>query len=217
MKKIVKAPYKVVKLGGLILIFSLLTGCFGGFFGKQNKLTPEEKILLELKQKYNEEFVIDDLEEKNIGQNFAVYIYEASVYKEGNEEDTFKVRLQEEQLLDNYAKILYQEYMESYVEELLVAANVSIQEVGIEFLLNTEPWKDASDYKEKVCIYLVMSIQEESSPTEVRNVYNFIKQLEENGYYYRVRLHVGNKEKYLTYNENMPALTEEELIAKIAR
>lgn len=219
-KKIVggRIMRSLIRIGTLIILMSLLFGC-----GKKETkiITVEDAkpvILEHLEEKYEQEFEILDLEKENIGQNFAKYIYKGTACVKGDETQTFDVTLfrDEMEIKDTYYSLFYGEQISQEIDEITDVEGITIEEIRLEYLENTDKFADYESYKMggNVCVHFDMVVDATDYAEGVELAYGMLKELADNGVYFDVCIKIMDKEVIRFFDEYNELISKQELLER---
>lgn len=203
--------------GGIILLAVFgLTSCKRKSWDEESA---NREILKVLNKRYQTEFAVDSLEEKNIGQNFTHYVYAASVHQEESGM-LFEAQLDTNggNVTDNYPKVLYGDQMEPLALGILEKSGFDISSFELSYDLTDEKAEDFEAYRKgfHVYVYVDLSTEEEKTSEIARSLEQLFRELHNNGFYYILTIREKEREMYFVHNDTIDIPSEEEIINKIS-
>ena len=203
--------HKIIKLGGVLLLFSLLLGC------QKKALNSEQVITKHLQKKYAQEFQIQQIETKNIGQNYAKYVEVGEASLSDSTDQTFSFTLYDNgTITDNYPMLLFGDKISKDVHSILDSSNIECSNISIKFLESDQTYTSFSDYKNNynilICGDLKSTDKDRSSSTH--DTYRLLSTLKDNGYYFLLTVTIEDIKKTIIYDHDIDMLSEESFVQK---
>lgn len=198
--------------GGIIFLAVFgLTSCKRKSWDEESA---NREILKVLNKRYQTEFAVDSLEEKNIGQNFEHYVYAASVHQ-AESGVLFEAQLDTDggNVTDNYPKVLYGEQMEALALGILEKSGFDISSFGLSYDLTDEKAEDFETYQKgfHVYVYIDLSTEEEKISEIAESLEHLFQEFHNNGFYYVLKLEAKEREIYFVHNDTIDVPSEEEI------
>ena len=179
-----------------------------------NEESANREILKVLNKRYQTEFVVDSLEEKNIGQNFAHYVYAANVHQ-AETEVLFEAQLDTDggNVTDNYPKVLYGDQLEPLALGIIEKSGFDISSFELSYDLTDEKAGDFEKYRKGFHVYVYMDLQtEEENTGEIAgSLEQLFQELHDNGFYYVLKLKAEEREMYFVHSDTIDIPSEEEI------
>lgn len=203
--------HKIIKLGGVLLLFSLLLGC-------QKKIINSEQVVTKhLHKKYDQEFQIQQIETHNIGQNFAKYVEVGEASPSNTTAQTFSFTLYDNgTITDNYPMLLFGGEINKDVHSILDSSNIECSNISIKFLESDQTYTSFSDYKNNynvlICGDLKSTDKEQSSA--IHDTYRLLSTLKDNGYYFLLTVTIEDIKKTIIFDHDIDMLSEESFVQK---
>lgn len=219
----------LLKLGGILLLFSTLLGCLRAdrsgntvpLSGREEKIRASMVQLLE--EKYGESFTVEQAERENANMAFSGDTFTAAV-RSGDYPGTFTARVDAEgkNLTDDYPRLFWNADIEQRVRQALDGvAGLTGTEWKIVYVLSAQTWKpddDLETYLQEGETYLDLTVTLPSDPEQAAGVLADLRAaLQQYHLQYAVACRFGDATVIFSEKAGQPRLTDDKVWRKLER